>query len=54
MKIKYAIAFLAAAFCIVPAGAQRYRTIDKSVAVVGNELITVSETVSHAATCSRT
>ena len=43
MKIKYAIAFLAAAFCIVPAGAQRYRTIDKSVAVVGNELITVSD-----------
>ena len=42
MKIKYTIAFLAAAFCIVPAGAQRYRTIDKSVAVVGNELITVS------------
>ena len=43
MKIKYAIAFLAAAFCIVPAGAQKYRTIDKSVAVVGNELITVSD-----------
>ena len=43
MKIKYAIAFLAAAFCIVPAGAQRYRTTDKSVAVVGNELITVSD-----------
>ena len=43
MKIKYAIAFLAAAFCIVPAVAQRYRTIDKSVAVVGNELITVSD-----------
>ncbi len=43
MKIKYTIAFLAAAFCIVPAGAQRYRTIDKSVAVVGNELITVSD-----------
>ena len=43
MKNKYAIAFLAAAFCIVPAGAQRYRTIDKSVAVVGNELITVSD-----------
>ena len=43
MKIKHTIAALAALLCIIPAGAQRYKTIDKSIAVVGNELITVSD-----------
>ena len=43
MKIKHTIAGLAALLCIIPAGAQRYKTIDKSIAVVGNELITVSD-----------
>ena len=43
MKIKHTIAILAAALTIVPAGAQKYKTIDKSIAVVGNELITVSD-----------
>ena len=43
MRIKYAIAILAAAICMIPAGAQRYKAIDKSVAIVGNELITVSD-----------
>ena len=43
MKIKHTIACLAALLCIIPAGAQRYKTIDKSIAVVGNELITVSD-----------
>lgn len=43
MKIKHTIALIAAALCILPAAAQRYKTIDKSVAVVGNELITVSD-----------
>lgn len=43
MKIKHTIAVLAALLCIIPAGAQRYKTIDKSIAVVGNELITVSD-----------
>ena len=42
MKIKYAIALLAAAAAF-EAGAQKYKTIDKSIAVVGNELITVSD-----------
>ncbi|MCR5519058.1 MAG: peptidylprolyl isomerase [Bacteroidales bacterium] len=41
MKIKYAIAAFAA-LCSICAGAQKYKTIDKSIAVVGNELITVS------------
>lgn len=43
MKIKLTIAGLAALLCIIPAGAQRYKTIDKSIAVIGNELITVSD-----------
>ncbi len=43
MRIKYAIAILAAVICMIPAGAQRYKAIDKSVAIVGNELITVSD-----------
>ena len=43
MKIKNTIACLAALLCIIPAGAQRYKAIDKSIAVVGNELITVSD-----------
>ena len=43
MKIKHTIAILAASLAIIPAGAQRYKTIDKSIAVVGNELITVSD-----------
>lgn len=43
MKIKHTIAILAAALAIIPAGAQKYKTIDKSIAVVGNELITVSD-----------
>ena len=43
MKIKHTIAILAAAMAIIPAGAQKYKTIDKSIAVVGNELITVSD-----------
>ncbi|MBR5924741.1 MAG: peptidylprolyl isomerase [Bacteroidales bacterium] len=43
MKIKHTIAILAAALAMIPAGAQRYKTIDKSIAVVGNELITVSD-----------
>ena len=43
MKIKHTIAILAAALCMIPAGAQKYKTIDKSIAVVGNELITVSD-----------
>ena len=43
MKIKRIIAILAASLAIIPAGAQRYKTIDKSIAVVGNELITVSD-----------
>ncbi len=42
MKIKHTIAILAA-FAVIPAAAQKYKTIDKSVAVVGNELITVSD-----------
>ena len=42
MKIKYIIAVLATLGCI-GAGAEKYKTIDKSVAVVGNELITVSD-----------
>ena len=43
MKIKHTIAVLAAALTLIPAGAQKYKTIDKSIAVVGNELITVSD-----------
>ena len=43
MKIKHTIAILAAALTLIPAGAQKYKTIDKSIAVVGNELITVSD-----------
>jgi len=43
MKIKHTIAILAASLAIIPAGAQKYKTIDKSIAVVGNELITVSD-----------
>lgn len=43
MKIKHTIAILATALAIIPAGAQKYKTIDKSIAVVGNELITVSD-----------
>ena len=43
MKIKHSIAILAASLAIIPASAQRYKTIDKSIAVVGNELITVSD-----------
>ena len=43
MKIKHTIACLAALLCIIPAGAQRYKAIDKSVAVIGNELITLSD-----------
>ena len=43
MKIKHYIAIAAAALSMIPAGAQRYKAIDKSVAVVGNELITVSD-----------
>ena len=43
MKIKHTIAGLAAILCLIPAGAQRYKTIDKSIAVIGNELITVSD-----------
>ena len=42
MKIKYIIAAIAALGSIC-AGAQKYKTIDKSIAVVGNELITVSD-----------
>ena len=36
MKIKKTIACLAALLCIIPAGAQRYKAIDKSIAVVSN------------------
>ena len=43
MKIKHTIAAIAVLLCMIPAGAQRYKTIDKSIAVVGNELITVSD-----------
>ena len=43
MKIKHTIAILASVLAIIPAGAQKYKTIDKSIAVVGNELITVSD-----------
>ena len=43
MKIKHTIAILAATLTLIPAGAQKYKTIDKSIAVVGNELITVSD-----------
>ena len=43
MKIKHTIAVLAATLTLIPAGAQKYKTIDKSIAVVGNELITVSD-----------
>ena len=43
MKIKHIIAVSAAILAIIPAGAQRYKTIDKSIAVIGNELITVSD-----------
>ena len=43
MKIKHSIAILAASLAIIPTSAQRYKTIDKSIAVVGNELITVSD-----------
>ena len=35
--------FLAAALLSISANAQRYKTIDKSIAVVGNELITISD-----------
>ncbi len=43
MRIKHAIAIFAASLAVIPAGAQRYKTIDKNVAIVGNELITVSD-----------
>ena len=43
MRIKHAIAIFAAALAIIPAAAQKYKTIDKNVAIVGNELITVSD-----------
>ena len=40
--IKIAISIAAAAICC-SAAAQRYKTIDKSIAVVGGELITISD-----------
>jgi peptidyl-prolyl cis-trans isomerase SurA len=44
MTAKHIIALTAAAALIsFSAGAQRYNTIDKSIAVVGNELITISD-----------